>query len=574
MKFLSQKIERMAFHLVKRSSVGIAILGILLSCRAVAFAKEITDTSSIVASVGNNEITFQDFLGRYEDYLIFTGLQDNQRARYAILNNMINEILLRQYDDNSKVYGDPEYKKEIASAWNRTVLAFLKDQEIYAKITVTDGELRNAYMRSKIKLGVRHLYAATEKDAERLYTLVTMGVSFKELAKQVFADTTLKNNGGYLGYISWGETDPDFENVAYSLKVGEVSRPVKTAEGYSIIRVDDRIEDPFATENGFVNQKRKLERALKIDRKKPSEEQYLEKVFDKSKAKFNDKALNAVLEDLKRTNTKGLESHNRTPKVFTDCAEYKGRKYGQREIESRILEAPEYNRSLLTNVKLLREAVIGLLMQDVLLHLAKEKGYDTTSYVTESFKKLANDIYLNYKRNEVLDLVPVADSEVTTYYKDNISYYTSEREMNVQEIIVDNDSTARAIREEINHGKDFGSLAGKSSLRKWSAKNKGVMGLSPISNFGALKDTLWSMPLGKVLGPLKFDKHYGIFRVISKEDGHPINVDLVRNQIVKAIKNEKGFPYMKRRLENLSKGTTIKVNDDIVRNYTINLAGN
>jgi parvulin-like peptidyl-prolyl isomerase len=87
-----------------------------------------------------------------------------------------------------------------------------------------------------------------------------MGVSFKELAKQVFTDTTLRNNGGSLGYITWGYTDPSFESVAYSLKVGEVSRPVNTAQGYSIIKVDDRIEDPFTTETEFLNRKHKRRR--------------------------------------------------------------------------------------------------------------------------------------------------------------------------------------------------------------------------------------------------------------------------------------------------------------------------
>ena len=89
-----------------------------------------------------------------------------------------------------------------------------------------------------------------------------------------------------------------------------------------------------------------------------------------------------------------------------------------KEIENKILDVPEYNRNFVTNVKRLREAVLGLLMQDVLLSIAKEKGYDTTSYVAETFDNLANNIYLSYKRNEVLALVPVADSEITRYLRE------------------------------------------------------------------------------------------------------------------------------------------------------------
>ncbi len=222
---------------------------------------------------------------------------------------MINEVLLRQYDDNSKIYDDPEYKKELAWARKESVLAFLKDQEVHAKITVTDQEVRTVYARSKAKLSVRHLYASTEREAEELYKLVKMGVSFTELAKQVFTDTALRNNGGSLGYITWGDTDPNFEKAAYSLKVGEVSRPVKTEQGYSVIKVDDRIEDPFTTETEFVNRRSKIERALKIDKKKICEQAYLNSVFDTNAVKFNEKALEAVCKDLKDSHENDVEAY-------------------------------------------------------------------------------------------------------------------------------------------------------------------------------------------------------------------------------------------------------------------------
>ena len=549
------------------------MLAFFLFAAAAAFPDSTTNKSQIVAVVGDTQITYKQFTDRYENYLVYTGVKDNKRARYAVLNNMINEILLRQYDDNSKVYDNPEYKKEIASARKEAVLAFLKDQEVFAKITVNDEELRTAYKRSKVKLSVRHLYAPTESEAENPYRLVKMGVSFKELAKQVFTDTTLRNNGGSLGYITWGYTDPSFESVAYSLKVGEVSRPVNTAQGYSIIKVDDRIEDPFTTETEFLNRKHKLERTLKIDKKRPYEKAYLERVFDTSKVKFNEKALETVFTDLEKMRSNSIESNGHSRKSFQYCVQYKGKKYSVKQIENKILAVPEYNRDFVTNVKRLREAVLGLLMQDVLLTLAKEKGYDTTSYVAETFDNLANNIYLNYKRNEVLASVPVADSEITRYYKKNVAYYSNEPEMNVQEIVVESDSLATSVREKIESGGDFGVLAAKYSLRNWSAKNEGMMGLSPVSNFGELKDTLWKSDIGKVIGPLSFDKYYGIFRVLAKKDGEAIDINAVRPQIVKAIENEKGFPYMKERLENLSKLTTIKVDDDLVKNYTMNLPG-
>lgn len=548
---------------------------IVLFSVVCVFSKTKTDTIKIAATVGNNKITFSDYLARYEDYLIWTGLQDNMQARFAILNNMINEVLLRKFDNNTKIYNNPEYKKEIKLAKDETILAFLKDREVYAKITASEDELRQAYIRSKTKVAVRHLFAPTLKEAENLYHLLKIGVSFNELAKQTFTDTTLKNNGGYLGYINWGETDPNFENVAYSLKVGEISKPVKTAEGYSIIKVEDIIQDPFKTEDEFLRMKKKLVRAVRLSKMKSAVDTYIDKVFDKKEVKFNNEALASVMDDLKGTGYGDidLELNNKSHKIFSDCVSYKNRIYSQKEIEEKLFEVPKYNRELLKNVKTIKEAVLGLLMKDVLMKIAKDKGYDTTSYVRETFTKLANNIYLNYKRQEVLDLVPVSDSEIANYYHENIGYYSSGKEMNVQEIVVDSDSLAEALKIKIDKGEDFGKLAKKYSLRKWTAEKDGIMGLSPVSEFGDMKDTLWNSLLGKTIGPIKFDKYYGVFRVLDKKDSQPIDINLVRAQIIKAIKNDKGFPYMKERLDKLSKKTTIKVNEDLIKNYNMNIAG-
>ncbi len=548
-----------------------AVLVVTVVSRSLAAGTQ-PERSKVVASVGDSSITFGEFSDRYEDYLIYTGLQDNMQARYAILNNMINEILLRHYDDNRAIYSNAEYQREIASAWKRSVLAFVEDREVYAKITVSDREMREAYERSKIKLAVRHLFARTEKEADELYHLAKIGVSFHQLAKQVFTDTTLRNNGGYLGYIGWGETDPNFERVAYSLKVGEISRPVKTAEGYSIIRVDDRIDDPFATEYGYETMKHKLARAIRIDKKKSAEDAYLARVFDTSAVRFNQTALETVLDGLKQQRFPEIERTVAGGDIPGTCVSYKGHHYGTQQIERMILETPLYDRSLLTNVDLLRKAIVGLLMQDVLLDTAKAKGFDTTSSVRDAYAKLANDVYLNYKRNEVLSTVPVSDSEIVKYYRENISYYTTEKEMNVQEIVVDNDSEAIALRRRVDEGEDFGTLAERYSLRKMSARNKGMLGLAPFSRFGSLKDTLWNLAQGTTLGPVKFDKYLGIFRVVEKKDGTPIALDLVRDQIVKAVKNEKGYPYMKARLAKLSKETNVTVDDDAIKNFAMQTA--
>jgi len=70
--------------------------------------------------------------------------------------------------------------------------------------------------------------------------------SFEALAKKYSDDPGSKNKGGDLGWFSRGKMVPEFEDEAFKLKVGEISRPIKTSYGYHLIKIEGK-EDAKAT---------------------------------------------------------------------------------------------------------------------------------------------------------------------------------------------------------------------------------------------------------------------------------------------------------------------------------------
>lgn len=65
------------------------------------------------------------------------------------------------------------------------------------------------------------------------------GADFAELAKKDSDDLGSRRQGGDLGWIERGMTDKAFDEVAFQLGKGEVSKPVLSPEGYHIIKVSD-----------------------------------------------------------------------------------------------------------------------------------------------------------------------------------------------------------------------------------------------------------------------------------------------------------------------------------------------
>lgn len=91
----------------------------------------------------------------------------------------------------------------------------------------------------------RHILVETEAEAQAIYEELKNGADFAELAKKRSKDTGSGANGGDLGWFGHGAMVPEFEDVVFSLDIGEISQPVKSQFGYHIIQVIARAELPL-----------------------------------------------------------------------------------------------------------------------------------------------------------------------------------------------------------------------------------------------------------------------------------------------------------------------------------------
>lgn len=154
-----------------------------------------------------------------------------------------------------------DFKLKVQEARQRgmdTTAAFLKEYNTYRaevrKPFLPDNKLvdsltRLTYARMQEEVRASHILIPVKADATPADTLAACnqavdvrnkllsGLDFGTAAAQYSGDPSARTNKGDLGYFTALQMVYPFENAAYSLKVGEISAPVKTRFGYHLIRV-------------------------------------------------------------------------------------------------------------------------------------------------------------------------------------------------------------------------------------------------------------------------------------------------------------------------------------------------
>jgi len=80
--------------------------------------------------------------------------------------------------------------------------------------------------------------SAAQAKAQDVLTQLQHGAKFSELAKKYSDDQGSKGQGGELGFFQHGQTVPEFDKTAFSLKPGQTSGIIRTEFGFHILQVE------------------------------------------------------------------------------------------------------------------------------------------------------------------------------------------------------------------------------------------------------------------------------------------------------------------------------------------------
>ena len=187
------------------------------------------------------------------------------KFNYAVLSLDDISKTIKPTEAELQTYYD-QHKANYANAIpekRQVKYAVIDSAKVASQVQVTPADLQSYYRdhqdqyRVPEQVNVRHILIKTplpgpdgkvddnavkaaKTKAENVLKQVQAGGNFADLAKKNSDDTVSAEKGGDLGWINRGQTVPEFEKAAFSLKKGETSGLIQSSYGFHIIQLLDK----------------------------------------------------------------------------------------------------------------------------------------------------------------------------------------------------------------------------------------------------------------------------------------------------------------------------------------------
>jgi foldase protein PrsA len=249
---------------------------------------------AVVAEIGSQKITLEEFWLGYLDYLKNPRVFDSPKLREEFLDELIlAKVLAKEAEREGK--GNDELLQYKIDAFRDKCL---RDQHfervIKPKIHIEEKDVEEAYSYTQEERRLSHLFFKTKAEADSAFDLLRHGAEFDSLAAHDFTDSVLAHSGGDLGWVDWDQLDYDLAMTAFRLDPPFVSRPVKSPFGYHILRVTDFKKKPLITQQEYLVHRRKAKYLLSWKLGDNYALEYIRDVFSHASIQLNPDVMEIV----------------------------------------------------------------------------------------------------------------------------------------------------------------------------------------------------------------------------------------------------------------------------------------
>ncbi len=497
----------------------------------------------VLAQINGHAVSVTHFENAFKEYFYRTGqvLTPTQATRKAILDSEFNTYVLAVHAMDLGLDETPEAKYQRSAIEKRVLTDEYLNQVILADLTVNNEDLREYFIRFNSSLRASHLYASTKEKADEYYQRLLNGESFEELAKEAFINPYMAEHGGDIGRFTTDELDVAFENKAFSMKVGEISEPVQTAQGYSIIKLTDRVTRPVITEYEFNQNRERLEGYVRGKKEEVAQSEHLQYFVEESR--FNEELVQEYYAFVS-SSKEGLL--NKSPEFLNringdeELLSFDNYSFDSDALSEEILASSIAMLNSIQDEYSFKNFLHGVAYRAYMVAEAKEKGVHTQPLVLDSIE----ETYLHYLEelamNQLASQINNSEAELYALFQDRNEDFFEPELIRVQRLAVKGEEFAISLYSNLRNGADFTQLVLEHSVLNEDVFTEGDLGFIPISDFGFNNQELAETSIGEVTEPILYSgDEFHIYKVLDRREARDLTFAEARDQVAAYLSKQK-----------------------------------
>jgi peptidyl-prolyl cis-trans isomerase C len=232
-------VSSRAMRLAAVTALGFGLLAVA-SLPTPALAQDAT-----VATINGATITETDLTSAMEEFEQQLARVPEAERKKVTLERIIDMRIIAQAAAKDGLDKDPTVLRRLESIRVQLLTSEYVRKKVEAAIT--DDDLKARYEKEMAaytapeEVKASHILVETKEQADEVMKELAAGKAFADIAKEKSIDPGSKENGGDLGYFQRGQMVPEFEQAAFGLEKGAVTKePVQTQFGFHIIKQEDK----------------------------------------------------------------------------------------------------------------------------------------------------------------------------------------------------------------------------------------------------------------------------------------------------------------------------------------------
>ncbi|TFB08529.1 hypothetical protein E3V08_03655 [Candidatus Atribacteria bacterium MT.SAG.1] len=560
-----------------------SFLFILISSAILSSNQSLAENLSpmtIVATFEVGEISLEEVEREWNKFL------DKYKTKLEAVNHLINvELIVKKarelgLDEDEEVQNriktaiaqiQQEATEKSKNSTEQILIQSLTKQEIDDQLVKpTEEEISWYYKENKEEFYVPDMYSLqeivveTEVEAEAIFIEIVVGGDFTLLAQEKSGGLTAKK-GGYLGYVTTDSAKlfgyDDFKEIASALKIGEVSKVIKTEKGYCLLKL---LEIKPAYQETFEKTKRFIEKKLTRERRENDYNEWLDNLKEQTQIQvvFN---IAEITEEF---------LYSKPPETVLVS------------LRSGDITLGEFNKALgdpdnKNKYKTKEELLENILKERILVQRAQKIGLEKDEKVSSQIKAVIEQvrkeseekIKINTQQTlidavmkvEIYDKIKLSEEEIAEYYKENKEEFIKDEEYHLRHILVETLEEAKAILEKIRGGADFAELAKEKSIGP-SGKQGGDLGfIARGITIKPFEDAAFVLKPGEISEVVKTQFGYHIIKLEEISPERQKTLEEAKVDIEFILFPEKQRQAFTRWLSSLRDEAQVKIKEELLR---------